>query len=51
MPTGKDDSPKPTPPVSRPALKAKPGHPVSKAELAALKRADKRVAKPWMKKR
>jgi hypothetical protein len=51
--SGEDDSLKPAPatPVKREAPKAKPGHPVSKAEHAAHKRTDKRVAKPWMKKR
>lgn len=43
--------PAPGTPVKRDAPKARPGHPVNKAEHAALKRADKRVAKPWMKKR
>jgi hypothetical protein len=54
-PSGKDDGLKQTPATSveRPAPKAKPSQrpPASKAEHAALKRADKRVAKPWMKKR
>ncbi len=46
-------SPKPAPNPAAPKAKHKPhpGAPANKAEHAAHKRADKTVAKPWMKKR
>lgn len=47
------EGPKPATPQKPALLKAKtsPRPPASKAEHAARKRADKQIAKPWMKKR